>query len=635
MSPAALAAGPAPGRSRRRLWRDIGGLLKEFFLAHPVASLCLIAVLLIGNATTGLFATASGGVVDALTVGPSGRAAGGHSATFWLAIYVLAGGLEEFYWTFKNAVANYLRDQGAYRIQRRVLARAAAAPLIQFEEGAFFEHLQRAASGMGERLATLYQAIVDLGQLTAMLASIAVALAVVQPLLLPLLALGTLPAVWLQARVATLIYQAQHRHSVPDRLRAHLLSLLTGREAAAEVRLFGSAGYLLGRWRALRVARTRDILGAEQRRSLSSTLGSLASGLAYAGALVFIAVLILRGRLSIGNYVTVAAGALTFNGVLSRFIGLLRGLEEQSQFLGDLFDFWRTAREETTAPPAATLPLASAHGASRRSPESDARTSSTAHRTADNDRGMLVEAEHISFAYPGSSKPVLRDVSLRIGRGERVAIVGENGAGKTTLVKLLTSLYPPNAGAVRLDGTVLSNPAAVAARRRIAAVFQDCASFQLTARESVGFGDLARLQDDQALVAAARRADIADLIVALPDGFDTYLGRTFGETDVSGGQWQRLALARAFFRDADLLVLDEPTAALDPLAELALFERFAELVRGRTAIMISHRLGMARLADRIVVLHDGAIVEAGHHEELMAVGGRYAQMFKAQAQWYL
>jgi ATP-binding cassette subfamily B protein len=244
-----------------------------------------------------------------------------------------------------------------------------------------------------------------------------------------------------------------------------------------------------------------------------------------------------------------------------------------------------------------------------------------------------VEAADIRFGYPGG-RSVLRDVNLRTEWGERIAIVGENGAGKTTLVKLLAGLYQPDGGVVYFDGGALGPIQMVQARTRVAAVFQDFATFQLTGRENIGFGDLRQQGDDRALAAAAEQAGIASLILALPEGFDSYLGREFGETDVSGGQWQRIALARAFFRDADLLVLDEPTAALDPLAELALYERFVELVTGRTAIMISHRLGMARLADRVLVLDQGAIVEEGSHEDLMAAGGRYARMFKAKAQWY-
>jgi ATP-binding cassette subfamily B protein len=225
-------------------------------------------------------------------------------------------------------------------------------------------------------------------------------------------------------------------------------------------------------------------------------------------------------------------------------------------------------------------------------------------------------------------------VTLHINAGERIAIVGENGAGKTTLVKLLIGLYQPEAGQVRVDGSVLTPEYAAMVQQRVAVVFQDYATYPLTARENIGFGDLSHLWDDAALAEAAARAGVREFIESLPQKYDTYLGRQFGDTDLSGGQWQKIALARAFLRDADLVVLDEPTAAMDPLAELALFERFIELVQGCTAIMISHRLGAARLADRIFVMRDGRVVEEGDHDALMARDGEYARLFRAQAQWY-
>lgn len=609
-------------RHRGRLRRDIGALLKEFWLANPLASLGALAVLVIGNSRAGLMVLSMGKLVDALTGSPGG----GRSALFWAGVYIAASIMEEFYWTLKSVLGAYQLDHGTYRIQRRVLERAAAAPLIQFEEGAFFDHLQRATGGMGERLVRLFYRIMDFGQLLVMLASIAVALFFVHPALLPLLILGSLPAVWFQARVATALYQVQRKHTTNDRIRGHLQGLLTGRDGAAELRLFGTTGYLLGRWRQLREDRKRDTLGAERRRAVFTTSGDLIAGGAYAAALIFVAALILRGQVSVGDYVTVASGALWFSGVLGALIGNLRETEEESQFLGDLFDFWRVARVEADG--ARVIAQAGADAAvvapgTARPPPGD-----------DRRRGMVVEAQGLTFAYPGSPRAVVRSVSLRIERGERIAIVGENGAGKTTLVKLLTGLYEPDAGAVRLDGDPLTPGRAQAVRSRIAAVFQDYATYELTVRENIGFGNLARMHDEQAIRASAERAGIAEFIAGLPQGSDAYLGRQFGETDLSGGQWQRVALARAFLRDADLLVLDEPTAALDPKAELALFERFTELVESRTAIMISHRLGAARLADRVIVLRDGEIVEQGHHDDLVARGGLYGALFAAHAQWY-
>jgi ATP-binding cassette, subfamily B, bacterial len=195
-------------------------------------------------------------------------------------------------------------------------------------------------------------------------------------------------------------------------------------------------------------------------------------------------------------------------------------------------------------------------------------------------------------------------------------------------------LYTPTTGTVRLGGIDTTAATALDVRRRIAAVFQDYWRCQFTARETIGFGDISRMDDLPAIRAAAERAGIDGFLASLPKGYESFLGRQFGETDLSGGQWQRVALARAFFRDADLLVLDEPTAALDPLAELALFERFADLTKGRTAIMISHRLGAARLADRVLVMRDGEIVEDGSHDALVGAGGVYARLFASQAQWY-
>lgn len=610
---------PAVQHGQFGQWWEIGRLVKEYWAAYPLASAGLLVVLLTGNARVGLYLLAMGGLVDAL-MGGAGRA-----ALLWAAVYVAADALEQAYWPVKNALYNVLQDHSASRIQRRVLERAASAPLIQFEEREFFDHLQRASSGMGERLARVSITVVDTGQVLLMFASTALVLLAVQPLVPLLLALGTLPSLWFQLRVASVLHAVERAHTTRDRIRKHLQSLLTGREAAAEVRLFGAAPYLLARWSWLRAARGVDLLAAEQRRTVSTTAGSLIAGVAYAAALGMVAVFILRGQVTVGGYVMVAGGALTFQGLLGALIGVLRALQEESRFLGDLFDFLRVARVESATPATPTSPTEQPDRLNEHVGEGNEMVRAS---------GCTVEASGLTFAYPGSQQPVLRDVSLRIAPGERIAIVGENGAGKTTLVKLLIGLYRPDAGTVRLDGLLLTPENALRARQRMAAVFQDYAAFQLTVRENVGFGNVARLHDDAALARACDQAGIADLVAALPHGLDSYLGRQFGETDLSGGQWQRVALARASLRDADLLVLDEPTAALDPLAELALFERFAELTDGRTALMISHRLGAARLADRVIVLRDGAVVEDGPHDALIRHGGEYARLFAAQAQWY-
>ncbi|MBE3584150.1 MAG: ABC transporter ATP-binding protein [Limnochordaceae bacterium] len=620
-------------RSQLALWRDISRLLKEFWLAQPLASSALLLLMLVGNARTGLYVIAMRGLVDSLT-----SAAGvgeGHRPIYWLMLYVLAAAIEEVYWVVQPTLQAYLGDHGSYRIQATVLRRAAAVPLVRFDEPVFFDQLQRANAGMGQRLVGLYTNIADFLRGFVMLASVAVSLYVVHPLLLPLLVAGSLPTVWFQARISSALYELQRSHTTRDRVRGYLQWLLTAKDAASELRLFGLSDYLLGRWHDLRAERRRDVLATEGKRSLYTTAGSAIAAATYAGGLVLIAVLIFRGQLSIGDYVAVTTGALWFQGMVGSAIVGVRSLAEEALFLGDLFEYMRVTESPAPAQSSIGRPgmVSTSETPAAHMPPAEA-ASVDMSTTKPASFGLQVDAEAISFRYPGNAEAVVHDVTLQIRAGERVAIVGENGAGKTTLVKLLIGLYQPETGVVRVNGEPLVGKHAATVQRRVAAVFQDYASYALTARENIGFGDLRRINDDAALARAAEQAGIREMIESWPDRYDTYLGRQFGNTDLSGGQWQKVALARAFVRDADLVVLDEPTAAMDPLAELALFERFIDLVGHRTAIMISHRLGAARLADRVIVLRGGTVVEVGGHDELIARKGEYARLFEAQAQWY-
>jgi ABC-type multidrug transport system fused ATPase/permease subunit len=583
---------------RGRLWRELGAVTWDLFRQSPVAALLLMLVLVVGNATVGAMAAATGGFVGAAVAGSR------HGMALWLGVYVAATLTEQFYWNFKNLAVGYMRDHGIHRLQGRILRRAASVPLREFEDGAFYDALQRAAGDLPGRIHSLQYTVTDIGQLVVSAASLALVLGLVRPGLLVVLAAGAWTAAWLNSRVGTVMLEVEREDTRPGRIRGRLAGLLSARGTGAEIRVFGASRFLLDRWRALRAQRTRAVLVAERRTGAATTGGNLLMGLAYASSLLWVALDILHGRLALGSFVTVTVAAFGFAERLGVISQVVRSVDEHAGYVGDFMRFVRWVRSEPDREPVVAAPPGP-------------------------DRPPAVTAHGLTFTYPAGTRPVLDGVDLEIAPGEHIALVGDNGAGKTTLAKCLLGLYPPDAGRVVIEGDL----AGAAAEAR-AAVFQDYARYQFTLREAVAFGDLARLDDDAAILRALEQAGLGGLDGQVPGGLTGYLGRAFGERDLSGGQWQRLALARAFFRQAKLLVLDEATAALDPLAELALFERFAELARGRTAIMVSHRLGAARLADRVLVLHEGRIVQAGPHAELLARDGRYARMFDAQAQWY-
>lgn len=616
------------GSRRPTLFRHVGRLLVEFGRAHPAAMLSLVLLMGAGSASSGLYFLSLRGFVDSLT-GTTTTARSG--ALFWVGLILAAMVVEMVTNALHPLLDAFLRDHGAHRLQRRVLEEASNAPLIRFEESTFFDALQRAADGVGDRLVDLFSRLVLILRLFLWTVSIGVSLAVVHPWLTPILIAGTVPNLWLRSRAASLLYHVQRRQTGRNRLRSYLQGLLTGRAAAAEIRLFGAARYLLQRWLTLWREKQRDTLATEGQRAKYHGFSDLFSGLAYAAAVALVTLHFLQGRGSVGDFAAVTMGAMTLQSSLATLFGMIAGLREHVEFVGDAFEFFALVRDgRYSLPDDRSLATHVTTGDPRYTVTPD--PPSPGYFSVG--RGLVIAAENLTFSYPSASRPVLNGITLRIGPSERVAIVGENGAGKTTLVKLLIGLYVPQNGSVWLEDPAGARFPIDAARHRIAAVFQDHATYALTLRENIGFGRVDALADDGALAAAARKAGILDLLDRLPQGWDSYLGKEFGKTDLSGGEWQRIALARAFFREADILVLDEPTATLDPLAELALFERFADLARGKTAIMISHRLGAARLADRILVLAQGRVVEAGSHAELIALGGEYARLFALQAQWY-
>jgi ATP-binding cassette, subfamily B, bacterial len=316
----------------------------------------------------------------------------------------------------------------------------------------------------------------------------------------------------------------------------------------------------------------------------------------------------LAGAFSIGTFTMLTGAFQRSRTYIEKILSSFNDISEQAMFLTDLFDFFAMEPTIRSLPNAIPAPRPIRAG---------------------------FEFRDVAFAYPGSSRLVVQKINFRLYPEEKIALIGENGAGKTTLVKLLSRLYDPTAGSILLDGIDLREYDVESLRREIGVIFQDYMRYDMVVRDNIGFGKIESLQDEPRVQTAAHKSLANHLIDRLPNGYDQMVGRRFeGGVDLSGGEWQKIALARAYMRDAQLLILDEPTATLDARAEYEVFQRFADLTRDRMAVLISHRFSTVRMADRILVLADGAIQEQGTHQQLVALGGRYAELFELQAAGY-
>jgi ATP-binding cassette subfamily B protein len=502
---------------------------------------------------------------------------------------------------------NLLADRYTHHVSVEVMRKAASLDVTVYEDPVFYDRLERARVQATDRLAMIQQMGRLIQQSVTAIAFSAV-LVYYSPFLLLLLVLGIVPAFLGESHFAFLTYAKNFRQTPLRRQMDYLRQVGGSKEAAKELRLFNLSDYLTNRFTALSLNIYEENVALNRRRLFWGGLLAIVGQLGYYGAYGFSIYRTIQHVYSIGDFTLITTAIMQAMSNIQQAFSTASGVADQALFLTDLLAFFEMKPRVESKANGLRVPRPIQQG---------------------------FEFRNVSFAYPGTERRVLSDFNFFLHCGERIALIGENGQGKTTIVKLITRLYDPTEGQILLDGVDLRDYDLDDLHAEMGVIFQDFMRYEMTAKQNIEVGRIEVEHTPEELEYAAKKSLASEVIGKLHGGFDQMLGRRFeGGVDLSGGEWQKIALARAYLRDAQLLILDEPTAALDARSELEVFERFAELTQGKMALLISHRFSTVRMADRIVVLEKGKLVEEGNHTDLIALGGRYAAMFEMQAASY-
>jgi ATP-binding cassette, subfamily B, bacterial len=490
----------------------------------------------------------------------------------------------------------------------RVLDVSTTVDLIDYDRPAFYDALQRARVNASTRPLQIANGLLGLVGSGVAVVSVGITLLYIEPVVVGLIVVGAVPTLLLNRMSSRIVHDLFVRQTAGDRRRGYLYNILSRKEEAQEIRAFDSSAYLRAEHDRLYDARIADVRATIRARTIYGVLAGAVAATVTVGAITLLFTFVRLGRISLADAAVAIGAVILLAGQVRGLAGSTGTLYESALFLEDFTDFvgGEYVRPERSGDRSELQPFDE------------------------------LELRDVSFTYPSRDEPSLHEVSMTLKRGEVVALVGENGSGKTTLTKLLAGLYRPSRGALYWDGTDTAERELAEIRRHVGVIFQDFARYFLTARENVAISDIAEIDDEDRIRAAAADAGADAFLAGLSGAYDALLGSPFyGGSDLSLGQWQRVSLARAYFRDAPLLILDEPTASLDPRGEYEIFQQVRRLARGHTVVLVSHRFSSVRAADRIIVLDAGRIVEEGDHDQLLEKGGLYAELFDLQARGYL